>query len=77
MKELPDGEILRLRFGRVANTGASVPVELGACGSFLDRQAACALNPLLWGFPGGCIPPTVAVYPLVAQMVESLPGDLG
>lgn len=30
MKELPDGEILGLRFGRVPNTGASVPVEFGA-----------------------------------------------
>lgn len=34
MKELPDGEILRLRFGRVPNTGASVPVEFGPVEAF-------------------------------------------
>lgn len=30
MKEPPDGEVPRLKFGRVPNAGASVPVEFGA-----------------------------------------------
>ena len=44
-----------------------------ARGSFLDHQDRCALNLLLLGFHGGSIAPIVVVYPIVAQMVKSLP----
>ena len=51
--EHPDEEIHRARFGRVPNTGASVPVELGSV-TFPVRgcvhQCRSFTNPILLGF---------------------------